>query len=114
MAKLTSCKLGSQCNNAVSDKLSSDKLSLIAGANEIAKVGPVGDEPRKATPSRRRPSSRISSSFETLVGTEISESLMLDSFELTASSALASGLIAYSLSATSANPANVASQCSPI
>jgi hypothetical protein len=36
-----------RAKDAVSDKLSSDKRSLIAGANESAKLGHVGDELRK-------------------------------------------------------------------
>ena len=45
--KRTSCKLGSQCSNAVSDKLSSDKLSLIPVPNGIAKLELIRDEGRR-------------------------------------------------------------------
>jgi hypothetical protein len=45
--RLSSDKPGSQGRNAVSGKLSGDKLWLIAGVNEIATLGHAGDELRR-------------------------------------------------------------------
>jgi hypothetical protein len=73
-------------------KLFSDRLSLIAIANEIAKLGHVGDEWRNDNAVAPPPAFPTCASFVMVVGTEISEGLSLISFKLTASSALASGL----------------------
>jgi hypothetical protein len=115
--------------DAVGCKLSSDKLSRIAGGNAIAKLGHVGDERRTNNhhvvlseakdlyvevkyrsfaslrttscaqddimcPPFRPESAQVSRCCSVK---EISESLSLASLQLTASSALASGLIASSL-----------------
>jgi hypothetical protein len=88
---------GFGATDAISGKLSSNKPSLIAGANAVAKRGHVGDEPRKG---RARPlvvaapPFRTSPSVAMPFGNAISEGLSLNRLSLTAFSALASGLTA--------------------